>query len=94
MAITVGLDFGTHQTKICYETSEAGTLFYDVFKFKDSFGEEKLTLPSFIRRCADGTLRYGHEAAQKETGSPSVTYFKQIIKSSTIRFSIKPIIKY
>ena len=83
MAITVGLDFGTHQTKICYERSEAGTLFYDVFKFKDPSGEEKLTLPSFIRRCADGTLRYGHEAAQKETGSPAVTYFKQIVFSWT-----------
>ena len=84
MAITVGFDFGTHQTKVCYETSEAGTLFYEVFRFVDSYGDEKTTLPSFIRLCGDGTLRYGHEGLETDVDQPAITYFKQIMFSWTV----------
>ena len=81
--ITVGFDFGTHQTKICYETVEAGTRFYEVFSFARTNGEEALTLPSFIRICADGTLRYGYEAIANDAGGQAVTYFKQVMFSWT-----------
>ena len=75
--ITVGFDFGTHQTKICYENVEAGTTFYDVFRFKQANGEEALTLPSYIRLCEDGTLRYGFDAMSGGQGGQTITYFKQ-----------------
>ena len=75
--ITVGFDFGTHQTKICYETVEAGTTFCDVFRFKKPNGEEAVTLPSFIRLGADGRLRYGYEAMIENQDWPAITYFKQ-----------------
>ena len=79
--ITVGFDFGTHQTKICYETVEAGTRFYKVFPFKDVDGDEMLTSPSYVRLLADGTLRYGHDAVPNVTGSKAATYFKQVMFS-------------
>ena len=75
--VTVGFDFGTHQTKVCYETIEVGTTFYEVFRFRSTRGEDELTLPSLVRLYADGTLRYGHDAAANETGSQAITYFKQ-----------------
>lgn len=81
--ITVGLDFGTHQTKICYENEESGTVFYDVFRFRKGRGNASLTLPSFIRMCADGTLMYGHEALEDDSGGIARTYFKQVMFSWT-----------
>ena len=60
--ITVGFDFGTHQTKICYETIEAGTAFYEVVRFERPNGEVSLTLPSYIRLNPEGRLRYGYDA--------------------------------
>lgn len=79
--ITVGLDFGTHQTKICYEEVESGTTFYKVFRFRDRNGREALTLPSFVRICSNGRLQYGHEALNGV--GRAVTYFKQIMFSWT-----------
>jgi hypothetical protein len=81
--ITVGFDFGTHQTKICYETVESGTVFYDVFKFKGADGKSNFTLPSFIRRYSDDTLRYGYDALDDIRGSRAITYFKQVMFSWT-----------
>ena len=80
MAITVGLDFGTHQTKICYETVERGTVFHEVLQFRSSHGEMSLTLPSVVRLCADGRLRYGQDAVDA-AGGRVMTYFKQIMFS-------------
>lgn len=78
--ITIGLDFGTHQTKVCFETIEAGMTFYDVFRFAAG-NQWALTIPSFVRHCADGTLRYGHEAVSGEMTGRAITYFKQIMFS-------------
>ncbi len=80
MAITVGLDFGTHQTKICYETVERGTVFHEVLQFRSSRGENSVTLPSVVRLCADGRLRYGQDAIDA-TGGRVMTYFKQVMFS-------------
>lgn len=79
--ITVGFDFGTHQTKVCYEKMESGTPFYEVFRFKKQNGEDAVTLPSFIRHCEDGRLRYGYMAASEDQGGSAITYFKQIMFS-------------
>ena len=36
--ITVGLDFGTHQSKLCIESKEGAELCYEFFMFKDADG--------------------------------------------------------
>jgi hypothetical protein len=81
--ITVGFDFGTHQTKICYETIEAGTAFYEVVRFERPNGEVSLTLPSYIRLNPEGRLRYGYDAISGDTNGKSITYFKQAMFSWT-----------
>ena len=81
--ITVGFDFGTHQTKICYETEEFGTVFYDVFKFDGTDGNSNLTLPSFIRHYSNDLLRYGYDSLNDIRGSQAITYFKQVMFSWT-----------
>ena len=79
--ITVGIDFGTHQTKICYETIESGTVFYNVFRFEKPDGAEALTLPSFVRIGDNGMVRYGHDAIEDDAGGRAFTYFKQVMYS-------------
>lgn len=60
--ITVGLDFGTHQTKICvsenYEDGRDSK--YTFFTFRDLNGCAQLTLPSVIQINDDDTLSYGY----------------------------------
>jgi hypothetical protein len=79
--ITVGFDFGTHQTKVCYEKMESGTPFYEVFRFKKQNGEDAVTLPSYIRLGEDGRLRYGYMATSEDQGGSAITYFKQTMFS-------------
>ena len=57
--ITVGLDFGTHQTKICIERKEGVELEYSFVKFNDSKGGLKYTLPTVIGVGEDNRLTYG-----------------------------------
>lgn len=73
--ITVGLDFGTHQTKICIERKDGAELEYSFFKFPDTRGNYKYTLPSIIQVNNDGTMDYGY--VNKNNGSRIVRYFKQ-----------------
>ena len=73
--ITVGLDFGTHQTKICVERKNKAELEYSFFKFPDLFGELRYTLPSIIKINPDETLSYGY--VEKNTDSQIIRYFKQ-----------------
>lgn len=56
MAITVGLDFGTHQTKICIENSD--TPLHKNYEFYE-WEEGVYALPSIIQINKDHTLRYG-----------------------------------
>ena len=61
MAITVGLDFGTHQTKICIEdTADKQNPNYSFWKFKDVDGKIHLVCPSVIQLNKDNTLSYGY----------------------------------
>lgn len=56
MAITLGLDFGTHQTKICIENSDSPLhKTYEFYEWEPGV----FTLPSIIQINKDHTLRYG-----------------------------------
>jgi hypothetical protein len=57
--ITVGLDFGTHQTKVCVECRKEGQSSYNFFKFKDLNGQNQIILPSVVQMNKDNTLSYG-----------------------------------
>ncbi|MBR4882297.1 MAG: hypothetical protein IKU18_00315, partial [Bacteroidales bacterium] len=57
--ITIGLDFGTHQSKICVETINGPEIKYDFFKFTDGNGDEHYTLPSIIYVDKKERLSYG-----------------------------------
>lgn len=73
--ITVGLDFGTHQTKVCVERKEGAELDYHFFKFPDTFGAYQFTIPSIVKINSNGTLEYGY--VDKSIGSRIIRYFKQ-----------------
>lgn len=74
---TVGLDFGTHQTKICVEEREGNAMSYQFFPFCNLLGEQRFTLPSVIQIRPDGTLRYGY--AEHVKGEELVKNFKQAV---------------
>lgn len=73
--ITVGLDFGTHQTKLCVERKDGAELGYSFFKFPNAHGVLKYTLPSIIQINPNGLLDYGY--INKNDGSRIIRYFKQ-----------------
>jgi len=58
--ITVGLDFGTHQTKVCIEDkTDVNNPIYSFFSFEDLNGKKNIILPSIIQVNKDNTLSYG-----------------------------------
>ena len=75
MQRTIGLDFGTHQTKICVEEKDRFETHYSFVSFLDNKGKSSYVLPSIIRINTDGKLSYGYI----EEGVPGtiVRYFKQ-----------------
>ena len=73
--ITVGLDFGTHQTKICIEKKEGVECNYSFFKFEDECHREFYTLPSIINVSANGLLSYGY--IPRKAHGRIIRYFKQ-----------------
>ncbi len=78
--ITVGLDFGTHQTKICVEQKEGIELEYTFFKFLDTHNLSQYTLPSIIGIGNDGLLSYGYLPDNYD--GRIIKYFKQKIYHS------------
>ena len=61
--IKIGLDFGTHQTKICVRRTPdegRGESNYEFFKFTNLQGIEEYFLPSVIQINDDDTLSYGY----------------------------------
>ena len=56
MAITVGLDFGTHQTKICIENSDSPL--HKTYEFYE-WDKGVYAFPSIIQINNDRTVRYG-----------------------------------
>ena len=73
--ITVGLDFGTHQTKVCIEKKDEVELTYSFMRFNDMYHREFYTLPSIIGVGIDGLLSYGYLPRGFE--GRIVRYFKQ-----------------
>ena len=60
MNYTVGLDFGTHQTKVCIEdSSNPLQKIYNFFEFVDSKGQLTVLFPSIVQINDDDTLSYG-----------------------------------
>jgi hypothetical protein len=58
--ITIGLDFGTHQTKICVENSaNPNQKFYEFIEFEDSFNNKSFYFPSVVQINRDHKLSYG-----------------------------------
>lgn len=73
--INVGLDFGTHQTKICVQRipdEGHGEPIYEFFRFTDLQGNDQYFLPSVIQINDDDTLSYGYvnEKMRKPQGEP------------------------
>ena len=56
MAITIGLDFGTHQTKICIENSDDP--YHNTYEFYE-WEKGVYAFPAIIQINKDHTLRYG-----------------------------------
>ncbi len=67
--IRIGLDFGTHQTKVCVQKTPDeghGEPNYDFFQFKDLQGRNQYFLPSVIQINEDDTLSYGYVDVSKK----------------------------
>lgn len=73
--ITVGLDFGTHQTKVCIEKKESVEPAYTFMKFKDADKRVYYTLPSIVGVGEDKLLSYGY--LSRNFKGEVVRYFKQ-----------------
>ncbi len=73
--ITVGLDFGTHQTKVCIENKEGVELNYTFMKFEDTYHRQFYTLPSIVGVGKDGLLSYGY--LPRRYDGRIIRYFKQ-----------------
>ena len=60
MSVKIGLDFGTHFTKICVEDSkDKRNRSYSFHKFIDLEGNPSLVFPSVVQLNKDNTLSYG-----------------------------------
>ena len=67
--IRIGLDFGTHQTKVCIQTTPDeghGQPQYEFFQFKDMEGHYQYVIPSLIQINTDDTLSYGYVDSRRE----------------------------
>lgn len=73
--ITVGLDFGTHQTKVCVESKDNVELSYTFMKFEDTYMRELYTLPSVVGVDKDNLLHYGY--LNRNFDGKIFKYFKQ-----------------
>ena len=75
--ITVGLDFGTHQTKVCIEDKQGVETHYKFQKFEDLNGRKQYTLPSVIYIDDNGLIKYGFAPERKKY--KVIRYFKQAV---------------
>lgn len=66
MNYIVGLDFGTHQTKICIEDTTNVQPMYEFLEFTDSINNtQSVILPSIVQINKDGSVSYGFVEASK-----------------------------
>lgn len=91
--LTVGFDFGTHQTKICIEKIDGVEHSYEFFQFTDPENKKHYTLPSIIWTDHNGLLHYGYmpqnkieerPITEKEQHKNLFSWFKSIFKKETI----------
>lgn len=71
--IKIGLDFGTHQTKICIQRTPdegRGEPNYEFFKFTDLQGNQQYFLPSVVQINDDDTLSYGYVNSKRTKDEP------------------------
>ena len=71
--IKIGLDFGTHQTKICVcrtPDEGRGEPNFEFFKFTDLQGNKQYFLPSVIQINDDDTLSYGYVNSSRMKAEP------------------------
>ena len=71
--IVIGLDFGTHQTKICVKRTPDeghGEPNYEFYKFTDLEGKSQYFLPSVIQINDDNTLSYGYVNSARMKAEP------------------------
>lgn len=71
--IRIGLDFGTHQTKVCVQCTPDeghGEPNYEFFQFEDLMGVKQYFLPSVIQLNEDNTLSYGYVDESKKKTEP------------------------
>ena len=58
--INIGLDFGTHQTKVCIEDStDPRNITYRFINFFEGTKDETYFLPSIVQINEDNTVTYG-----------------------------------
>lgn len=77
MLITIGLDFGTHQTKVCIECKGGVELSYTFLKYKGPDNKMYYTLPSIIGIDSNNKLHYGY--LPKKFNGKIIRYFKQTV---------------
>lgn len=72
--IKIGLDFGTHQSKICVQRTPDeghGEPNYEFFQFTDLQGNKHFFLPSVIQINEDDTLSYGYVDSKRMKAAPT-----------------------
>ena len=80
--IRIGLDFGTHQTKICIQRTPNeghGVPEYEFFKFTDLKGKEQYFIPSVIQINKDNTLSYGYVDPEEEKEGLPLPQMEEVI---------------
>jgi len=75
MKYTIGLDFGTHQTKCCVEERDKNYQKFWFAKFQNTIGADKYCLPSVVKLRPDGKLEYGY--FKRYADDKVFRYFKQ-----------------
>ena len=81
MQRTIGLDFGTHQTKICVEEKDRFETRYSFVTFKDNKGKASYVLPSIVKVDEQGKLTYGY--IEESANASIIRYFKQATFTET-----------
>jgi hypothetical protein len=72
MEITAGLDFGTHQSKVCIERIDNGQTTYEFFNFSGDPENPNYCLPSIVQINRNGYFEYGEVNIE----DAKVDYFK------------------
>ena len=73
MDITLGLDFGTHQSKLCMSYMPNNETIYEFVEFSLADGSKSVLFPSVIQINKDNTIRIGsidYESCATRTVSP------------------------